>query len=133
MTGCKVVQIGATFLRIFPARRHRYDMKGYPYSGREVILVVEQKQGFSNRLTLTERNHLVVQGVEYVGKFNEREINLDTNLGFLVLRGEGLHITNLDLETKNMVIEGRISALEFYDRKSGKSIKGKGMLDRIFK
>ncbi|WP_169726451.1 YabP/YqfC family sporulation protein [Desulfotruncus alcoholivorax] len=108
-------------------------MKGYPYSGREVILVVEQKQGFSNRLTLTERNHLVVQGVEYVGKFNEREINLDTNLGFLVLRGEGLHITNLDLETKNMVIEGRISALEFYDRKSGKSIKGKGMLDRIFK
>ena len=95
--------------------------------------MVEQKQGYSNRLTLTERNHLVVQGVEHVGKFNEREINLDTNLGFLVLRGEGLYITNLDLETKNMVIEGRVSALEFFERKSGKGAKGKGMLDRIFK
>lgn len=94
---------------------------------------MEQKQGYSNRLTLTERNHLVVQGVEHVGKFNEREINLDTNLGFLVLKGEGLYITNLDLETKNMIIEGRVSALEFFERKSGKGVKGKGMLDRIFK
>ncbi|WP_337833519.1 YabP/YqfC family sporulation protein [Desulfotruncus arcticus] len=95
--------------------------------------MVEQKQEYSNRLTLTERSHLVVQGVEHVGKFNEREINLDTNLGFLVLRGEGLHITNLDLETKNMVVEGRIFALEFFERKSGKGVRGKGMLDRIFK
>ncbi|MBF7082695.1 sporulation protein YabP [Desulfallas sp. Bu1-1] len=96
---------------------------------------MEQKQAFSNRLTLTDRKHLVIEGVEHVGKFNDREINLDTNMGLLTLRGQELHITHLNLESGNMMVEGFISSMEFTERKGSVGARGgsKGMLNRIFK
>lgn len=94
---------------------------------------MEQSRGFSNRLLLTDRKHLVVDGVEHVGKFNEREISLDTNMGLLILRGEGLHITRLNLEDGNLVVEGRVDHMDFSTGKTTGGTRGKGMLDRIFK
>ncbi|SFR04471.1 sporulation protein YabP [Desulfoscipio geothermicus] len=94
---------------------------------------MEQKQAFSNRLVLTDRRYLQVDGVEHVGNFNEKEITLDTNMGFLTLRGEGLHITQLNLESGNLVVEGKINFMEFTDGKGSGGFRGKGMLNRIFK
>lgn len=96
---------------------------------------MELKQAFDNRLVLTDRKHLVIDGVEHVGKFNEREINLDTNMGQLILRGQGLHITHLNLENGNMVVEGFVCTMEFAERKGSGGMRGggKGMLDRIFR
>ncbi|MCL2338051.1 MAG: YabP/YqfC family sporulation protein [Firmicutes bacterium] len=90
------------------------------------------EQLFSNRLLLTERKHLVVDGVEHVGKFTEKEINLDTNLGRLVLRGDFLHITQLNLEEGNLVVEGRVDQLVFTE-KTSKGARGKGLMGRILK
>ncbi len=92
-----------------------------------------EPKGCINRISLTERKHLLVDGVEHVGNFNEKEIGLVTNMGFLTLRGEGLHITQLNLENGNLIVEGRIYAMEFIDNKSAGSLRGKGMLNRIFK
>jgi len=94
---------------------------------------MEQKRGSNNRLLLTNRKHLVVDGVEHVGKFNEREINLDTNLGQLNIRGEGLHITLLNLEEGNLVVEGRVDHVLFSEGKTTGGARSKGLMDRIFK
>lgn len=94
---------------------------------------MDQKKDFSNRIFLTDRKHLLVDGVEHVGSFNEKEIGLVTNMGFLTLRGEGMHITQLNLENGNLVVEGRISTMEFIDNKNAGGLRGKGMLNRIFK
>jgi len=94
---------------------------------------MESKTDFSNRIVLTDRTHLLVDGVEHVGNFNEKEIILVTNMGWLTLRGDGLHITQLNLESGNLVVEGRICTMEFIENKSAGSLRGKGMLNRIFK
>ncbi len=93
---------------------------------------MEQKRDFVNRLLLTDRKHLVVDGVEHVGKFNEREISLDTNMGMLTLRGEGLHITRLNLESGNLVVEGRLDYMEFTQGKTA-GVRSKSILEKIFK
>lgn len=94
---------------------------------------MEPRSGYTNRLLLTDRKHLVVDGVEHVGKFNDREISLDTNMGLLTLRGEGLHITRLNLEEGNLVVEGRVDHMDFSTGKTTGSAKSRGMLERIFK
>ncbi|HBX23928.1 MAG TPA: sporulation protein YabP [Desulfotomaculum sp.] len=94
---------------------------------------MEQKRVSNNRLLLTDRKHLVVDGVEHVDKFNEREINLDTNLGQLTIRGDGLHITLLNLEEGNLVVEGRIDHLIYSAGTTTGGAKSKGLMDRIFK
>ncbi|MEW5954085.1 MAG: sporulation protein YabP [Bacillota bacterium] len=94
---------------------------------------MDEKTG--NKLVLTDRRLLFLEGVEHVGTFNENEIALDTNMGFLALRGQGLHITQLNLEEGKMVVEGVIASLEFIENKSAKGARsrGKGMLSRIMK
>lgn len=85
-----------------------------------------------HKLILTERKHLVIEGVLHVGSFDEKEISLDTSLGFLLLKGEGLHITQLNLDEASLTVEGFISSMEFLEGKSAKG-RGKGMLSRILK
>lgn len=96
---------------------------------------MEQKQSYNNRLTLIDRKHLAIEGVEYVGKFNDKEINLVTNMGLLTLRGQELHITQLNLESGHLAVAGLISGLEFSEsRGSGSGRAGtRGVLHRIFK
>lgn len=96
---------------------------------------MEQKQAYNNRLTLIDRKHLVIEGVEHVGKFNDKEINLITNMGLLKLRGQEMHITQLNLESGHLAVVGLISSLEFSESKGSGSGPGasKGMLQRIFK
>ncbi|WP_066634318.1 sporulation protein YabP [Desulfolucanica intricata] len=88
-----------------------------------------------NRILLTDRKHLALEGVQHVGSFDEREICLDTNMGFLLLKGEDLHITQLNLDSGRLVVEGYISSMEFQDGRSAKGMKakGKGVLSRILK
>lgn len=88
----------------------------------------------TNKIILTDRKQLVLEGVEYVGNFDDREIALDTNMGFLALRGEGLHITQLSLEEGRLVVEGTVSSLEFHENRSARGKRsGKGVLSRIMK
>ena len=58
------------------------------------------------------------------------EIVLLTDLGTIVLAGEGLHIVKLNLDDGVLEAEGRILALEYADEpKMGK----KGFLSGLFK
>lgn len=90
---------------------------------------------FQNRLELTDRRRLVLDGVEHVGTFDESEISLDTNMGFLLLKGKGMHITELNLEKGKLTVEGFISLIQFIEGKSAKGVKDKGktFLKRILK
>lgn len=91
---------------------------------------MEQRK--KHMLTLTERKHLMLEGVQHVGSFDEKEITLDTSLGFLSLKGEGLHITQLNLDEGVLTVEGLIATMEFSENKNAKS-RGKGLLNRILK
>ncbi|HEX3032190.1 MAG TPA: sporulation protein YabP [Bacillota bacterium] len=85
-------------------------------------------------LSVAERGLTEISGVQHVRSFDEQEIILDTTMGVLVLKGEGLHITRLNLEEGNLAVEGFIIAFEYLDEKgTGRLGKNKGILKRILR
>lgn len=80
--------------------------------------------------TLNGRKLLTIQGVQHVDYFDESEITIETNMGTLVLKGEGLHITQLNLDTGTLSAEGFFNAVIYTESKKG---KGKGILSRILR
>ena len=62
--------------------------------------------------------------------FNEEEVVLLTDMGVIVLSGEGLHIVKLNLDEGVLAVEGRVIALEYVqDEKPAK----KGLFSGLFK
>lgn len=89
----------------------------------------EEKKGSTVRphtLSIDNRQRAVVGGVEAVDSFNEQTIVLVTSAGAMVIFGEQLHISKLNLEDGQLLIEGQIHALEYDDRaRSGRQKFGK--------
>lgn len=68
-------------------------------------------------LTLAGRSTATITGVEDVDCFNEQIVVLRTSLGALTLSGEGLNISQLNLDDGRLIVEGEISAVEYSQRR----------------
>lgn len=77
------------------------------------------------------RKQLVMEGVQQVESFDESEIVLETNMGMLVLKGEGLNITELSKETGSLAAEGNFNSFQYVESKARSM--SKGLMKRIFK
>ncbi len=87
----------------------------------------------AHSIFLRGRKHLTMEGVHHVDSFDESEIILQTNMGVLILKGEGLHITQLNLETGNLAAEGSFASLQYKESKVKGAGAGKKILNRLFK
>ena len=58
---------------------------------------------------------MMMGGVKDVDSFNEQEVQLLTEAGALRIEGMGLHMTKLDLDAGQVILEGEIIALEYVD------------------
>ncbi len=85
-----------------------------------------------HKLSLVERKHLEMEGVLHVDNFDEQEIVLETNMGTLYLKGEGLHIIKLNLDEGTVSIQGFVNSMEYKEVKTARS-RGKKMLSRIMR
>lgn len=87
----------------------------------------------THSLTLTNRELLEATGVTFVSSFDDREVILDTTHGPLCLRGEELHINQLSLEEGKVVVQGKLSVIEY--KSTGRNMKGKSksLVERILK
>ena len=79
-------------------------------------------------LTLEGRNRAVITGVTDVDNFNDTMIVMNTSAGAMTLVGSALHISKLNLDDGQLLVEGQIDALEYDER-----ARGKGGLSRLFK
>ena len=62
---------------------------------------------------IDNREFTSVMGVRDVMSFNEQEVVLLTEVGELHIDGEGLHITKLNLDDGQVVMEGQVIAIEY--------------------
>ncbi|MDD4334078.1 MAG: sporulation protein YabP [Desulfotomaculaceae bacterium] len=90
---------------------------------------MEEKQRHS--VAVYGRRQLVMEGVIQVDSFDETEIVLETNMGVLVLKGEGLHITQLSKDTGGLTAEGTFTSFQYVENRT--KGMGKGILKRMFK
>lgn len=84
----------------------------------------------SHSVHLDNRELLSVTGVRDVGCFNDREVMLTTDAGAMTVEGEGLHITKLDLDDGQVMIEGDVSAVIYEDEPPEKR---ESFLKRMFR
>lgn len=86
------------------------------------------------QLELHDRERLEATGVLQVVGFDDREVILETGLGLLLIRGEGLHITHLDLAAGELAVQGLLNSIEYAEDRSKKlKAKGKNILERLLK
>ena len=78
---------------------------------------------------IDNRELMSVTGVKDVLNFNEQEVSLVTEAGELHIEGNDLHITKLNLDDGQGVIEGELIALEYADLREAKG----GLFSRMFK
>lgn len=84
-------------------------------------------------LNLLNRNSMGLSGINNVLSFDEEEIVLESAMGFLSVKGEGLHITLLNLDDSKVEIKGNVYSIEYRDTGTDMKSKGKNMLNRLFK
>ena len=84
----------------------------------------------AHSVTVDNRSAVKLTGVTDVASFNEQEIVMTSDAGEIALLGEGLHISQLNLEEGTGTVEGHVAALESGDAPSAK--RG-GLLSRMFR
>ena len=81
-----------------------------------------------HQLLLEDRQRLTVSGVSDVDSFDETTIVVYTDMGELTIKGEGLHISRLNIETGDLRVEGSIQSLIYAE-----SAAHGGLFSRLLK
>jgi len=89
-----------------------------------------QKERQVCNVILEDRSKLSVSGVEDVDNFDESNFTAITCAGALVVRGTVLHITQLNVDTGELVVDGEIDSCVFNNSYGGKS---GGIFSKIFR
>ena len=79
-------------------------------------------------LTLEDRRHLALSGVEDIDVFGEDLVRLRTVLGELTIHGSGLKMGRFNVETGELNLDGNIVALCYADDRNRRN----GFLGRVF-
>jgi len=82
-------------------------------------------------LSLEDRKKLVLTGILEVISFDDEKISLNTKLGNLSIKGEGLKMNKLDVQDGEVIIVGTVVSMIY----SGKNVaKNKeNIIKRIFR
>jgi sporulation protein YabP len=87
----------------------------------------------NNNISINERKSIVITGVKKIESFDEEEFLLETNLGYMIIKGEDLEIIKLDTYQGNVSIKGLLKSLNYIDDVKNKNSKEQGIFNRLFK
>ncbi len=81
-----------------------------------------------NIITLTNKETLVITGVNKIIGFDEHHFTVDTLLGTLLIKGSSLEMKNLHIENKVLEINGTINSFSYEEVKQNSTF-----LKKLFK
>jgi len=89
------------------------------------------KETVSHAINIVERKSITLTGVKKIDSFNSNEFLLDSNMGYITLKGSNLEIVKLDTFQGNVSIKGTINSLS-YSEKYNKQ-KEESVFNKLFK
>ncbi len=92
------------------------------------IKIVEEKKSILN---VENRKRLILSGVVEVISFNEEQISVNTNLGTLNIKGQGLKMNRLDVQNGDIIIIGMINSCIYTNNQVKK--QKESLISRLFK
>ncbi|BAB03793.1 sporulation protein YabP [Halalkalibacterium halodurans] len=90
-----------------------------------------ERRSKEHDVTMRNRKTLDITGVKQVESFDNEEFLLETEMGFLSIRGRNLHMKNLNVEEGLVSIEGKIFDMVYLEQGQGE--KSKGFFGKLFK
>lgn len=81
----------------------------------------ETPMGKKHTLMLDNRRKLVLTGAVDVNGFNEETVSVKTTAGTLIIKGSGLHIDKLNLETGDVTVDGTVNSMQYIGGDSSRS------------
>ena len=76
-------------------------------------------------LFIANRESAEISGVTDVDSFNEEEIRAVSDYGDILIKGEKLQVEALDIESGDLKISGKVSAVVYADKAVSKSLFGR--------
>ena len=86
---------------------------------------------YNHSVNIVERKNILISGVKKVDSFDEEEFLVETVMGYLVLKGEGLELIKLDTLQGTVSIKGLIKSFDYVD--DVKRDKEHSIFNRLFK
>ena len=68
-----------------------------------------------------------------IESFDSEEFLIDSNMGTIVLKGEGLELLKLDNKEGKVIIKGMINSLNYLDENILKKNKENSIISRLFR
>lgn len=87
---------------------------------------------YNHSINVLERKNILVTGVKKIESFDDEEFLMETVMGFLVLKGEGLELLKLDTMQGNVSIKGLLKSFSYVED-GVKKEKEASIISRLFK
>ena len=87
---------------------------------------------YNHSVSLLERKTLVITGVKKIETFDKLHFILETTMGFMVIKGDGLELIKLDTVQGNVSIRGVINGINYLEDNAKKS-KESSLFNKLFK
>ena len=85
-----------------------------------------------HNINITQRRNINISGVKKIDNFDDKEFLLETNMGFLLIKGNELEIIKLDTYQGDVSIKGKIDSLN-YLQQANKKDKSESVFSKLFK
>ena len=90
--------------------------------------MAQQNRAQKHCVTIDDREKLTATGVERVDFFSAEMISAHTAQGKMHIKGEGLYIENLNADTGELLVKGRVLAMTYTEGAGHETL-----LKRLFK
>ena len=90
----------------------------------------EKRKNGRHTLSMDEREKVQIGGVLEVLSFDEDGVMMETACGLLMLKGSGIHIGKLDLESGDVTVDGAIDSITYSD---GSFTEKHSILGKLFR
>ena len=87
---------------------------------------------YSHGVSLVERKNLMITGVKKIENFDTEQFLIETNLGFIVVKGSELELIKLDTVQGNVSIRGTVNGINYLEDNAKKN-KDSALFNRLFK
>lgn len=92
-----------------------------------------QIHSYNHNFQLIERKNVSISGVKKIDSFDSEEFLIESVMGIMVLKGEGLELIKLDTMQGVVTIKGMVNSLTYVDEKSTQKSKENSVISRLFK
>jgi sporulation protein YabP len=86
----------------------------------------------AHSVQISERKTSFLTGIKKIESFDSNEFFIESIMGYILVKGEGLELVKLDTFQGNLSIKGKIDSL-IYLEEGNKKVKTESILSKLFK